>query len=160
MNLTLHVLYVYACFLYRHQANGCVIARSSQPLVGMLGWRNPSDEKLLLAFSQSCSLSSSASVNTLTHNGVKINGSSVVGDMESMGLSGESSEDAFLQYQCENEVSRMKVFDLRSYTAALGNRAKGGGCECTGVCVYVHLCVCTCICVCVYVHLCVCMWRR
>ena len=24
------------------------------------------------------------------------------------------------------------VMDLRSYTAALGNRAKGGGCECTG----------------------------
>ena len=25
------------------------------------------------------------------------------------------------------------VIDLRSYTAALGNRAKGGGCECTGI---------------------------
>ena len=24
------------------------------------------------------------------------------------------------------------VMDLRSYTASLGNRAKGGGCECTG----------------------------
>ena len=24
------------------------------------------------------------------------------------------------------------VIDLRSYAAALGNRAKGGGCECTG----------------------------
>ena len=27
---------------------------------------------------------------------------------------------------------KLMVFDLRSYTAALGNRAKGGGCECTG----------------------------
>ena len=29
-------------------------------------------------------------------------------------------------------IPKLKVFDLRSYTAALGNRAKGGGCECTG----------------------------
>ena len=31
-----------------------------------------------------------------------------------------------------SEVPKLKVFDLRSYAAALGNRAKGGGCECTG----------------------------
>ena len=29
-------------------------------------------------------------------------------------------------------IPKLKVFDLRSYAAALGNRAKGGGCECTG----------------------------
>ena len=31
-------------------------------------------------------------------------------------------------------VPRLVVMDLRSYTATLGNRAKGGGSECTGGC--------------------------
>ena len=31
------------------------------------------------------------------------------------------------------------VMDLRSYTAALGNRAKGGGCECTGKGTITHM---------------------
>ena len=35
--------------------NGCVIARSSQPLVGMLSWRSKEDEKLLSAISHACS---------------------------------------------------------------------------------------------------------
>ena len=38
----------------RHPTNGCVIARSSQPLVGLLNWRSAEDEKLLLAVSQAC----------------------------------------------------------------------------------------------------------
>ena len=42
----------------RHAINGAVIARSSQPLVGVLSWRNSEDEKLLLAISQSCALTS------------------------------------------------------------------------------------------------------
>lgn len=30
----------------------------------------------------------------------------------------------------EDEVKKMLIIDARSYAAALGNRAKGGGCEC------------------------------
>ena len=48
-------LHAYCCVYCRHPTNGCVIARSSQPMVGVLGWRNPFDEKLLLAISQACS---------------------------------------------------------------------------------------------------------
>lgn len=33
--------------VWRHQKNGCVIARSSQPVVGWLGWRSSQDERLL-----------------------------------------------------------------------------------------------------------------
>lgn len=44
---------------HRHSGNGAVIARSSQPLVGVLGWRNGEDEKLLQAISRSCALTSS-----------------------------------------------------------------------------------------------------
>lgn len=43
---------------YRHSGNGAVIARSSQPLVGVLGWRNSDDERLLQAISQSCARTS------------------------------------------------------------------------------------------------------
>ena len=32
----------------------------------------------------------------------------------------------------DKEMPKLLVMDLRSYTAALGNRAKGGGCECQG----------------------------
>ena len=35
--------------------NGAVIARSSQPEVGWLGWRSPDDEHLLKALSDACS---------------------------------------------------------------------------------------------------------
>ena len=40
--------------VWRHQTNGCVIARSSQPEVGWLGWRSNKDETLLEAFLKSC----------------------------------------------------------------------------------------------------------
>ena len=32
----------------------------------------------------------------------------------------------------DEDFCRLIVMDLRSYTATLGNRAKGGGSECTG----------------------------
>ena len=55
----------------------------------------------------------------------------------------ESDEEGIPHFESEEQLEglhKMMVFDLRSYTAALGNRAKGGGCECTGECV----CVCVC----------------
>lgn len=32
----------------------------------------------------------------------------------------------------ENEAKKMLIIDARSYAAAVANRAKGGGCECSG----------------------------
>lgn len=162
----------------RHRANGCVIARSSQPLVGVLGlWRSPEDEKLLLAVSQSCapplkkpSNSSndrfqlravttfplgrgSSSAPQLTGGGerergraeiAKMNGNVVAnGYLDDSTLGGlypddsDDNEEGFTHGDDDNASSsavipKLKVFDLRSYAAALGNRAKGGGCECTG----------------------------
>ncbi|XP_064392671.1 myotubularin-related protein 4-like isoform X2 [Halichondria panicea] len=118
---------------WRHQSNGCVIARSSQPLVGVLGWRSPSDEKLLLAISQSCSLSISQSTDTVLENGYA-NGVSKSVSEESVDFMTESDEEGIPHFESEQQLEglhKMMVFDLRSYTAALGNRAKGGGCECT-----------------------------
>lgn len=39
----------------RHVNNGAVIARSSQPEVGWLGWRSSDDEDLLKALADACS---------------------------------------------------------------------------------------------------------
>ncbi|XP_068623330.1 myotubularin-related protein 3 isoform X2 [Battus philenor] len=40
--------------VWRHRGNGAVIARSSQPEVGWLGWRSSEDERLLAAFVAAC----------------------------------------------------------------------------------------------------------
>ena len=73
--------------VWRHRKNGCVIARSSQPEVGWLGWRNNHDEHLLHSIAISC------------------NSSDLID-------------------------KKLLILDARSYTAAVANRAKGGGCEC------------------------------
>ena len=73
--------------VWRHRKNGCVIARSSQPEVGWLGWRNNQDEHLLHSIAISCASN-------------------------------------------ESQDKRLLILDARSYTAAVANRAKGGGCEC------------------------------
>ena len=91
----------------RHRDNGCVLARASQPLVGVLGWRCQEDEQFLKALSKSCHPVSDHAhappMEVMSHGEKVANG---VGHTPSL-----------------------LVVDLRSYTAALGNRAKGGGCE-------------------------------
>ena len=162
-----------------------MIARSSQPLVGVLGlWRSSEDEKLLLAISQSCcappiikkpsSNNSSSSSNNhfqlravttfplvqgsnsapqLTGGGERetapkiasMNGNGVANgyNMDDSTLRGHYSDDSDdnekgfthgddASSSTSSAIPKLKVFDLRSYAAALGNRAKGGGCECTG----------------------------
>ena len=42
--------------MYRDVRTGVVLARSSQPEVGWLGWRNTQDESLLQAVAESCAL--------------------------------------------------------------------------------------------------------
>lgn len=56
--MIIHFIIIYhICLLQfqRHVNNGAVIARSSQPEVGWLGWRNPEDEMLLQGLSDACS---------------------------------------------------------------------------------------------------------
>lgn len=55
-NITLSTVFFTIKFvILRHVNNGAVIARSSQPEVGWLGWRSSEDEDLLKALSDACS---------------------------------------------------------------------------------------------------------
>ncbi|CAB3256888.1 unnamed protein product [Arctia plantaginis] len=80
--------------VWRHRGNGAVIARSSQPEVGWLGWRNTDDERLLAAFVSAC------------------------------------NADRGMQPPTNNKQLKLVIVDARSYTSAVTNRARGGGCEC------------------------------
>lgn len=44
------------CFFLRHQRNGAVIARCSQPEISWWGWRNTEDEYLVTSIAKACQL--------------------------------------------------------------------------------------------------------
>ena len=53
---------------------------------------------------------------------------------EGVGLEEEGGGERGGEGQEKRVLPRLVVLDLRSYAATLGNRAKGGGSECTGMC--------------------------
>lgn len=125
--------------VWRSRLNGCVIARSSQPVVGWLGWRNPQDEKLLQNILRICNDDTHDSyrqraasvgkangkVNGQT-NGFRWNNGSAY-DPASTPRQDEESEE---EESGESKTRKLLILDARSYTAAIANRAIGGGCEC------------------------------
>ncbi|KAK6620975.1 hypothetical protein RUM43_011278 [Polyplax serrata] len=104
--------------VWRHTGNGAVIARCSQPEVGWLGWRSSEDEYLISAIADACAFDRgrTTSVDNLDDFQADVtpppsttpNG----GDRELMGS------------------KKVLIMDARSYTTAVANRARGGGCEC------------------------------
>lgn len=103
---------------FRHVGNGAVIARCSQPEVGWLGWRSSHDEELIKAISEACSFET------------------IRNDKESL-LShspGSLYSDDSLQITAptttKEKEKQVLIMDARSYTTAVANRARGGGCEC------------------------------
>ncbi|XP_030754837.1 myotubularin-related protein 3 isoform X2 [Sitophilus oryzae] len=107
--------------VWRHTRNGAIIARCSQPEVGWLGWRSSEDEDLLKAISEACNFDRN----------LRTNGSS---DKDSV-LShspGSLHSDESLQItgDVEKQEKKLLIMDARSYTTAVANRARGGGCEC------------------------------
>ncbi|XP_053617687.1 myotubularin-related protein 4 isoform X2 [Plodia interpunctella] len=82
--------------VWRHRGNGAVIARSSQPEVGWLGWyRSSEDERLLAGYVSAC-----------------------------------NADRGQQPANTNNKQTKLLIVDARSYTSAVTNRARGGGCEC------------------------------
>ncbi|XP_078786489.1 phosphatidylinositol-3,5-bisphosphate 3-phosphatase MTMR4 isoform X4 [Oryzias latipes] len=108
--------------VYRHQKNGAVIARCSQPEISWWGWRNTDDEYLVTSIAKACQMDSGAKAPLANRQRGEAPDSSD-SDFDSS-LTGGSGCD-------ENTVPhKLLILDARSYTAAVANRAKGGGCEC------------------------------
>uniref|UniRef100_A0A8C7PAI9 phosphatidylinositol-3,5-bisphosphate 3-phosphatase n=1 Tax=Oncorhynchus mykiss TaxID=8022 RepID=A0A8C7PAI9_ONCMY len=112
--------------IYRHQRNGAVIARCSQPEISWWGWRNTEDEYLVTSIAKACLMDPGARVTCGAAACSRPRGEgpdSSDGDFDSS-LTGCSGPDANAAPQ------KLLILDARSYTAAVANRAKGGGCEC------------------------------
>ncbi|XP_060941443.1 myotubularin-related protein 4 [Limanda limanda] len=111
--------------VYRHQKNGAVIARCSQPEISWWGWRNTDDEYLVTSIAKACQMDTGAK-STCGAPACRQRGEapdSSDSDFDSSLTGGSGCDD--------NTVpQKLLILDARSYTAAVANRAKGGGCEC------------------------------
>ncbi|KAF4113922.1 myotubularin-related protein 4 isoform X2 [Onychostoma macrolepis] len=105
--------------VYRHQRNGAVIARCSQPEISWWGWRNTEDEYLVTSIAKACQLDAGLRACRARGDGPDSSDS----DFDSS-LTGCPAPDA------SSAAQKLLILDARSYTAAVANRAKGGGCEC------------------------------
>lgn len=103
--------------VWHHKASGAVIARCSQPEVGWLGWRNSNDEQLLKAFVDACAFDRGEQKRRSNFS-------------MSSGESVPSSPDGSNEDGIVEEAKKILIVDARSYTSAVTNRARGGGCEC------------------------------
>ncbi|XP_072284692.1 phosphatidylinositol-3,5-bisphosphate 3-phosphatase MTMR4 isoform X2 [Pyxicephalus adspersus] len=111
--------------VYRHTRTGAVIARCSQPEISWWGWRNADDEHLVTSIAKACALNPG--------------GRTVAASLTSKGTS-EGSENSDTDFDSSltacpglegsTPPQKLLILDARSYTAAVANRAKGGGCEC------------------------------
>ncbi|XP_037727168.1 myotubularin-related protein 4 isoform X3 [Drosophila subpulchrella] len=120
--------------VWRHQKSGAILARCSQPEVGWLGWRNTRDEQLLKALADACAFDRGEHARNSTFANTKAQPTK--GSKETngqSGLSGKSSpslDDSSHEELTLDEIKKILIVDARSYTSAVTNRARGGGCEC------------------------------
>ena len=110
--------------VWRNTGNGAVLARCSQPEVGWLGWRSSEDEELVRAIAEACAYDSGT---TSRHS----SGSDISGSSYDHSNNGEipSLKDLSAEAAARGELRKVLIVDARSYAAAVGNRARGGGVE-------------------------------
>ncbi|XP_066262089.1 myotubularin-related protein 4 isoform X2 [Euwallacea similis] len=106
--------------VWRHMKNGAVIARCSQPEVGWFGWRSSSDEDLLKAISEACNFDRNLRANSNSDkDSVLSHSPGSLHSEESLQITGDVLQ----------QEKKLLIMDARSYTTAVANRARGGGCE-------------------------------
>uniref|UniRef100_A0A1I8Q6D3 Lateral signaling target protein 2 homolog n=1 Tax=Stomoxys calcitrans TaxID=35570 RepID=A0A1I8Q6D3_STOCA len=111
--------------VWRHRKSGAVIARCSQPEVGWLGWRNTNDEQLLKALADACAFDRGEQMRQFANTSQSAQSIQIPS-----GDSSPSSPDGSHEEVPLDEVRKILIVDARSYTSAVTNRARGGGCEC------------------------------
>ncbi|KAM7033210.1 phosphatidylinositol-3,5-bisphosphate 3-phosphatase MTMR4 isoform 2-T6 [Acridotheres tristis] len=110
--------------VYRHMRNGAVISRCSQPEISWWGWRNADDEYLVTSIAKACALNPGARASgAAPHTGSSDGSEPCDADFDSSLTACSGVENA-------GTPQKLLILDARSYTAAVANRAKGGGCEC------------------------------
>ncbi|KAM4795171.1 phosphatidylinositol-3,5-bisphosphate 3-phosphatase MTMR4 [Rhinophrynus dorsalis] len=111
--------------VYRHTRTGAVIARCSQPEISWWGWRNADDEYLVTSIANACAQNPAGR----TCNGnLSSKGNSDGSDNADTDF--DSSLTSYPGIEGGGVPQKLLILDARSYTAAVANRAKGGGCEC------------------------------
>uniref|UniRef100_A0A8C2A6B8 phosphatidylinositol-3,5-bisphosphate 3-phosphatase n=1 Tax=Cyprinus carpio TaxID=7962 RepID=A0A8C2A6B8_CYPCA len=110
--------------VYRHQRNGAVIARCSQPEISWWGWRNTEDEYLVTSIAKASQLDAGPRASPANEFGGCCLRGNLAGVSLHSSLTGCPAPDA------SSAAQKLLILDARSYTAAVANRAKGGGCEC------------------------------
>uniref|UniRef100_A0A667ZMT0 phosphatidylinositol-3,5-bisphosphate 3-phosphatase n=1 Tax=Myripristis murdjan TaxID=586833 RepID=A0A667ZMT0_9TELE len=105
--------------VYRHQRNGAVIARCSQPEISWWGWRNTEDEYLVTSIAKACQMDPGTKGTCAAPSGALWKGQESYSSL----TGAPGSDDSTVP-------QKLLILDARSYTAAVANRAKGGGCEC------------------------------
>ena len=132
--------------VWRSKTNGAVLARSSQPNVGLLGWRMNEDEFLIKAIADTSYISNCKKVDSASSLGANStnqnentketnghpNNQNQPGDTiksTSSGSSTQANSPAVSQIQPDSANSVLLIIDARFRTVALANRVKGGGYE-------------------------------
>ncbi|XP_075417651.1 phosphatidylinositol-3,5-bisphosphate 3-phosphatase MTMR4 isoform X2 [Tenrec ecaudatus] len=110
--------------VYRHLRNGAAIARCSQPEISWWGWRNADDEYLVTSIAKACALDPGTRASGSSCSAGNSDGS------EACDTDFDASLTACSGVESSNAPQKLLILDARSYTAAVANRAKGGGCEC------------------------------
>ncbi|RXG58288.1 Myotubularin-related protein 4 [Armadillidium vulgare] len=110
--------------VWRHP-NGAVIARSSQPEVGWLWWRSSEDEDLIKALAEACAYDSPATSFQSQNGAAKENQKK-----SELAISDLSNICDLPEAKAQKDIKKLLIMDARSYTTAVANRARGGGCEC------------------------------
>lgn len=120
--------------VWRNTTNGAVLARCSQPEVGWLGWRSAEDEELVRAIADACAYDSGRQRNTSeSSSNCDVNSISSSSSLSAATSHGEipSLRDLSAEVAArQQDVKKVLIVDARSYAAAFGNRARGGGVEC------------------------------
>ena len=136
--------------VWRSQKNGCVIARSAQPVLGLFASRCEEDEELLRQILRICRRDVRMSNKSKNDDDLSFSSlqsesdeTSLNSSFDTLSNSPSSKSNGSRQYidnilnnkspERLNELERTEkllILDARSYTAAFANRAIGGGFEC------------------------------